>query len=90
MVAGGRRAAEWAWSRTGAAKAAQENYTLAAAIELADQGITANMVYPPVTDTGWVTDEMRAFVASSAGYTHVATPDDVADVVRWLCSIRLR
>ncbi|MGH3267069.1 MAG: SDR family NAD(P)-dependent oxidoreductase, partial [Trebonia sp.] len=39
-----------------AAKAAQTNYTMAAALELAAHGITANMVYPPVTDTGWVTD----------------------------------
>lgn len=31
----------------GAAKAALENYTMSAAFELADCGITANMVYPP-------------------------------------------
>jgi 3-oxoacyl-[acyl-carrier protein] reductase len=36
----------------GAAKAARENYTMPAAFELAPFGITANMVYPPVTDTG--------------------------------------
>jgi 3-oxoacyl-[acyl-carrier protein] reductase len=36
----------------GAAKAAQTNYTMSAALELARFGITANMVYPPVTDTG--------------------------------------
>ncbi|MBA2610191.1 MAG: SDR family NAD(P)-dependent oxidoreductase, partial [Actinobacteria bacterium] len=41
----------------GAAKAALENYTMTASIELAASGITANVVYPPVTDTGWVTDE---------------------------------
>ncbi len=39
----------------GAAKAAQVNYTMSAAMELAPFGITANMVHPPVTDTGWVT-----------------------------------
>ena len=33
----------------GAAKAAQENYTMSAAAELAGLGITANMVHPPVT-----------------------------------------
>ena len=43
----------------GAAKAAQENYTMSASVELADYGVTANMVHPPVTDTGWVTDEVR-------------------------------
>jgi 3-oxoacyl-[acyl-carrier protein] reductase len=34
-----------------AAKAAQTNCTMSAALELARHGITANMVYPPVTDT---------------------------------------
>ena len=43
----------------GAAKAAQENYTMSAAIELAPFGITANMINPPVTDTGWVTGAVR-------------------------------
>ena len=41
----------------GAAKAAQVNYTMSAALELARYGITANMVHPPVTDTGWVTGQ---------------------------------
>ena len=43
----------------GAAKAAQVNYTMSAALELAPYGVTANMVHPPVTDTGWVTDAVR-------------------------------
>jgi 3-oxoacyl-[acyl-carrier protein] reductase len=43
--------------------AAQENYTMSAALELGRFGITANMVYPPVTDTGWVTDAVRDAVA---------------------------
>jgi 3-oxoacyl-[acyl-carrier protein] reductase len=70
----------------GAAKAAQENYTMSAATELGRRGVTANLVYPPVTDTGWVTDSVRAFVATSADHIHVATPADVARVVAWLCS----
>ena len=32
---------------------------MSAAIELAPFGITANMVHPPVTDTGWVTNAVR-------------------------------
>jgi 3-oxoacyl-[acyl-carrier protein] reductase len=70
----------------GAAKAAQENYTMSAALELAPLGITANIVYPPVTDTGWVTDEVRNAVARSATLIHVATPEQVADVIAYLCS----
>lgn len=70
----------------GAAKAAQENYTMSAASELAAYGVTANMVYPPVTDTGWVTDEVRAFVAVSSDHVHVAQPAEVAEVIAYLCS----
>jgi 3-oxoacyl-[acyl-carrier protein] reductase len=70
----------------GAAKAALENYTMSASIELAALGITANVVYPPVTDTGWVTDDVRAFVERSSDHVHVAAPGDVAEVIAWLCS----
>ena len=70
----------------GAAKAALENYTLSAASELAPLGITANVVYPPVTDTGWVTDAVRQVVAENADLHHVAEPDDVAEVIGWLCT----
>lgn len=70
----------------GAAKAAQENYTMSAAVELAPLGITANMVHPPVTDTGWVTDAVRAAVAADPLLIHVASPADVAAVVSYLAS----
>jgi 3-oxoacyl-[acyl-carrier protein] reductase len=46
----------------GAAKAALENYTMSAAFELAPFGITANIVYPPFTDTGWVNGAVREHV----------------------------
>jgi 3-oxoacyl-[acyl-carrier protein] reductase len=70
----------------GAAKAAQTHYTITAALELAPFGITANIVHPPVTDTGWITDDVRAFVASDRDHTHVASPEEVAEVIAWLCS----
>jgi 3-oxoacyl-[acyl-carrier protein] reductase len=70
----------------GAAKAAQNNYTMSAAVELAELGITANIVHPPVTDSGWVTDEVRAFVAGSRTHMHVATPAEVAAVIAYLAS----
>ncbi|WP_246115627.1 SDR family NAD(P)-dependent oxidoreductase [Trebonia kvetii] len=70
----------------GAAKAAQENYTMSAAIELAPYGITANMVHPPVTDTGWVTDAVRAHVAASRTLIHIAAPGEVAEVIAYLAS----
>jgi 3-oxoacyl-[acyl-carrier protein] reductase len=70
----------------GAAKAALVNYTLSAATELADLGITANAVHPPVTDTGWVTDEVKAAVAESDHLVHIADPADVAAVITHLAS----
>ena len=70
----------------GAAKAALENLTMSAAFELADLGITANIVRPPVTDTGWVTPEVEKAVKESDDLFHVAKPSEVADVVRFLCS----
>jgi 3-oxoacyl-[acyl-carrier protein] reductase len=70
----------------GAAKAALDNYTMTASIELAGFGVTANVVYPPVTDTGWVTDAVRDLVAKSNDHVHVASPEDVAEVIAWLCT----
>jgi 3-oxoacyl-[acyl-carrier protein] reductase len=70
----------------GAAKAAQTNYTMSAAVELARLGITANVVHPPVTDTGWVTDAVRSFVSHSPAHVHVAAPAQVADVIAYLAS----
>jgi len=70
----------------GAAKAALENYTMAASVELGPLGVTANMVYPPVTDTGWVTDDVREFVRHSDDHINVARPEDVAGAILLLCS----
>jgi 3-oxoacyl-[acyl-carrier protein] reductase len=70
----------------GAAKAAQVNYTMSAAVELGPYGVTANMVHPPVTDTGWVNDEVTAMVHNSPVLFHVAGPDEVASVIAYLCS----
>jgi len=59
---------------------------MSAAFELAPLGITANVVQPPVTDTGWVTDEVRRHVAERTDLIHIASPDDVAQVVAFLVS----
>ncbi len=59
---------------------------MAAALELAPFGITANIVYPPVTDTGWVTDTVRQAVADSQTHIHIAKPADVAEVIAYLAS----
>jgi 3-oxoacyl-[acyl-carrier protein] reductase len=74
----------------GAAKAALENYTMSAAFELAPLGITANIVYPPVTDTGWLTDRVRAHVKRRPDLIHIVEPEEVAQVIAFLCSDQAR
>jgi 3-oxoacyl-[acyl-carrier protein] reductase len=70
----------------GAAKAALENYTMSAALELGRRGVTANMIHPPITDSGWVNDAVREFAATSSDHFHVAEPTEVGRVIAWLCS----
>ena len=70
----------------GAAKAALENYTMSAALELGRRGVTANMIHPPITDSGWVNDAVREFAATSNDHFHVAEPEEVGRVIAWLCS----
>ena len=70
----------------GAAKAALENYTMSAAFELGKRGITANVVHPPVTDTGWINDEVVDAVENDPHLFHVAEPDDVAEVIAFMVS----
>jgi 3-oxoacyl-[acyl-carrier protein] reductase len=68
----------------GAAKAAQVNFTLSAATELARFGVTANVVRPPITDTGWI--NQRTAASAQASGQRVATPRQVADVIAYLAS----
>jgi 3-oxoacyl-[acyl-carrier protein] reductase len=68
----------------GAAKAAQVSFTLSAGAELARFGVTANVVHPPITDTGWINTRTAA-AARSAG-RRVATPKEVAEVIAYLAS----
>ena len=63
---------------------------MSAAFELAPQGITANIVYPPVTDTGWVTDAVRSHVEQRPELIHIVTPDEVARTIAWLVSDEAR
>lgn len=74
----------------GAAKAALVNYTMSAAFELAPHGITANLVYPPVTDTGWVTEAVREHVKQRPDLIHIVGPEEVARVISYLASDEAR
>jgi len=74
----------------GAAKAALENYTMSAAWELGPHGITANVVHPPATDTGWVTPMVEQEVIASSPLRHVGKPEEVAEVITFLASHQAR
>ncbi len=74
----------------GAAKAALENYTMSAALELGHLGITANIVHPPVTDTGWLTTEVRRHVEERSDLLHIAEPEEVASIIAYLVSDQAR
>ena len=63
---------------------------MSAATELGRRGITANIIHPPITDSGWVNDDIREFAATSREHFHVAEPDEVAAVIAWLCSDEAR
>lgn len=70
----------------GASKNALESYTMAAAWELGQFGITANVVCPPATDTGWIPEDSRTMIAQGSPLRHIATPQQVADVIVFLTS----
>jgi 3-oxoacyl-[acyl-carrier protein] reductase len=70
----------------GASKAALDRIVIAAATELAHLGVTANVINPGATDTGWMTAEVEAAVRSGNAQGRVGRPDDCANLVRFLCS----
>ena len=74
----------------GASKNALESFTVAASEELGRFGITANIVSPPPTDTGWISEEMAAQFAAQGPLYHVGQPDEVAEVILFLVSEQAR
>ncbi|CAA9276337.1 MAG: 3-oxoacyl-[acyl-carrier protein] reductase [uncultured Chloroflexi bacterium] len=74
----------------GASKNALESYTMAAAWELGPLGVTANVVCPPATDTGWITPELAAQIRRDSPLRHVGQPEEVAEVAVFLASHQAR
>lgn len=70
----------------GASKGALDRITLAAASELAHLGVTANVVNPGATDTGWMTSEQAAEVVRRTPLGRLGRPTDCARLVTFLCS----
>ncbi|NQV08106.1 SDR family oxidoreductase [bacterium] len=70
----------------GASKGALDRIVLAAAVELADRGITANVINPGATETGWMDEEIEQSVLRRNLQPRVGTPGDCANLVSFLCS----
>jgi 3-oxoacyl-[acyl-carrier protein] reductase len=72
----------------GASKGALDRIVLAAAVELADLGLTANVINPGPIDTGWMNDDVRAGVLRNNLQDRLGTGSDTADLVSFLLSER--
>jgi 3-oxoacyl-[acyl-carrier protein] reductase len=70
----------------GASKGAMERIVLAAAHELKPLGVTANVINPGATDTGWMSEEQIASVRRSTPLGRVGLPQDCANLVKFLCA----
>lgn len=70
----------------GSSKGALDRIVVAAAIELAGRGISANAINPGPIDTGWMDDQLRTFLAQQTPAGRLGTPKDTADLVGFLLS----
>jgi len=67
-------------------KGALEMFVRQLAPEVMPLGITVNAVNPGVTDTGWVTEEIRADVLPRIPGGRIGEGEDAARLIAWLCS----
>ena len=70
----------------GASKGALDRIVLASARELADIGVTANVINPGPTDTGWMDEQQLQATAEATPLGRVGQPADAAHLVTFLCS----
>jgi 3-oxoacyl-[acyl-carrier protein] reductase len=70
----------------GASKGALDRTVIASAVELADRGVRANVINPGPIDTGWMDDSIRTSVTAMTAAGRLGTPDDTANLVRFLFS----
>lgn len=74
----------------GATKGALDRLVLSAAHEFGDRGLLANVINPGPVDTGWMTGDIREAAIADQPTGRLGTPDDTADLVRFLLSDRGR
>ena len=67
-----------------------ESLSRSAALELAPLGVNVNTVCPGPTQTGWISPELEQRVLPEMPFGRLGEPEDVADVVVFLCSEQAR
>lgn len=70
----------------GASKGALDRVVQAASGELAERGITANLVNPGPIDTGWMDASTREALIARQPTGRLGTPEDTANLIRFLVS----
>jgi 3-oxoacyl-[acyl-carrier protein] reductase len=70
----------------GSSKGALDRIVVAAAIELAEYGVRANVINPGPIDTGWMSDEIRQAGTAQTPAGRLGTPRDTADLLTFLLS----
>lgn len=69
-----------------ATKSAVNRFTASASLELAPYRITINAIDPGPTDTGWMSQELKAMLEKNAPFGRLGLPEDAALLVRFLVS----
>jgi 3-oxoacyl-[acyl-carrier protein] reductase len=70
----------------GSTKGALDRLVTAASQELAGRRITANLINPGPTDTGWMSQALKGEVEAATPLRRLGQPKDAANLVAFLCS----
>ncbi|WP_203919998.1 SDR family oxidoreductase [Rugosimonospora africana] len=70
----------------GASKGALDRITIAAARELSQLGVTANVINPGPVNTGWMSPELVERLTAQTPLGRLGQPADCANLVAFLCS----
>ena len=69
-----------------ATKGAIEAFTASLAPDVSALGITVNAVDPGATDTGWMSEDLKAHIRAELGFGRIGLPQDAARLILFLAS----